>query len=106
MNRTLSEHAQLINDFRQNSLNSTNSSVDYKDTLTSDMLRNLRKDFEFDQHTLQNRIKNEIDNLKVEINDRFLKRQELDTSFKRFETKLGDNFVNLNNYTRGLNEVR
>lgn len=71
-----------------------------------DMLRNLRKDMEFDHQTLQNRMMHEIENLRSEINDRFLRRQDLETQLVRFESKLSDQFQPKKDHQKDINELR
>jgi hypothetical protein len=48
----------------------------------------------------------EIERLRNEINDRFLKKEEFEFNLNRFELRLVENNPNKKEYTRELNEMK
>jgi|JI61114C2RNA_FD_contig_71_705883_length_1116_multi_2_in_0_out_0_2 hypothetical protein len=107
VNRALSEHSQQLTDLKQSSLNMSTSTIDLKpEPITSDMLRNLRKDFEFDHQTLHNRMMHEIESLRSEINDRYLRKQEFESNLNRFDTRVADTYIPRKDHLKDFNELR
>lgn len=83
------------------------STFDFKaDSVNSDMIRNLRKDFDFDQQSLSNRIMHEIESLRTEINERFTRKTEFDMNLSRFEAKLIDTFPLRKDIMKDINDLR
>lgn len=70
------------------------------------MLRNLRKDFEFDQQSLTNRIMHEIESLRSEISERFLRKTEFESNLTRFESRLSDTFSQRKDVMKDFNDLR
>lgn len=104
VNRTLSEHGQQLNELKQSTLNMSSSTIDLKpDPISSDMLRNMRKDFEFDHQTLHNRMLHEIETIRSEINDRYLRKQEFESNLTRFDSRIADNYQTRKDHTKDFN---
>lgn len=88
-------------------MSSMSSTFDFKaDSVNSDMIRNLRKDFDFDQQSLSNRIMHEIESLRTEINERFTRKTEFDMNLSRFEAKLIDTFPLRKDIMKDINDLR
>jgi chromosome segregation ATPase len=69
------------------------------------VVKGLQRELENEQ-LRSGRIMQEIERLRNEINDRFLKKEEFEFNLNRFELRLVENNPNKKEYTRELNEMK
>ena len=107
IDQVLYEHDGQLKDLKSNraftdySLNSTSNS----DTFSLDMARNLRNECDNNLGKLRNTLYQEIDRVRAEISEGFARKNELDFTLNKIESKIIDT-IKSNNYTRDIAELR